>query len=246
MRERMVDHVLDEALRVAGADGSDRGVRDRVVADLRRRHDEDHRAYHDRRHLGEMVAEVRRLSRADRAGDAGSVPASVLLAILHHDAVYDPTAGDNEARSARLARANLAALGLDPGLVDEVARLVLVTRGHRVDRGDRSGALLVDADLWILSSPTDRYDQYVAAVRREYGHLDEAAWRHGRIAVVEALDTHLATTGYLVGPDRDRRRRTRAARENLDRERRDLVDRPEPPATSTPPELGHPGGTTPG
>ncbi len=39
-------------------------------------------------------------------------------AVWFHDAIYDPTRQDNEAESARLARARLTADGVDPAVVE--------------------------------------------------------------------------------------------------------------------------------
>ena len=83
------------------------------------------RAYHDFGHVGDVLA------RADEvaAGPGWRDPAAVRLAILYHDAVYEPARRDNEARSARLAREHLARwdTGVDP---DRVAALVELTARH--------------------------------------------------------------------------------------------------------------------
>jgi len=85
--------------------------------------------------------------------------------------------------------------------------------------------VLVDADLWILAAPADRYDRYVEDVRAEYAHVTDNAWVIGRSAV---LDLFLAAGDelYAAGPDRDRRRRGAGALANLTRERAALRRRP--------------------
>jgi predicted metal-dependent HD superfamily phosphohydrolase len=47
--------------------------------------------------------------------------------------------------------------------------------------------LLCDADLAILASDDDRYAEYAAAIRREYAHVPEDAFRAGRQQVLRAL-----------------------------------------------------------
>ena len=64
---------------------------------------------------------------------------------------------------------------------------MVLTAGHRVEAGDRAGAALCDADLGVLGSPAPAYQAYVSAVRREYRHLDDEAFRGGRIAVLAGL-----------------------------------------------------------
>ena len=139
---------------------------------MRARYAEPHRRYHTVEHLDEVLAAVGEL--ADLADDLPAVE----QAALFHDAVYDPRAapGVNEAASAELARA--------AGCDDEVVRLVLLTAGHEVGSGDCNGAVLVDADLWILGASPERYDRYVRDVRAEHAHVGDEAWRAGRSAVL--------------------------------------------------------------
>ena len=138
---------------------------------------EPQRAYHDRTHLAEVLDAVDELG----GGDV------VRLAAWFHDAVYDPTRNDNEARSAAWAEAALVELGHDRRRVAEVARLVRLTRTHAPAAGDRDGAVLCDADLAILGAAPDRYARYAAGVRREYAHVDDAAFALGRGRVLRAL-----------------------------------------------------------
>lgn len=171
------------------------GARDDVAgagAALLGRWAEKHRGYHDLAHLDEV------LTRIDLLADEAAAPDVVRLAAWYHDAVYDPTAGDNEERSAELAVQALRRLGLAPDLVDEVARLVRLTATHQPAEGDRNGAVLCDADLGVLAATAARYSTYVEGVRREYAHLDDATFARGRAAVLRGLLGHprLFRTAY--------------------------------------------------
>ncbi|HKJ55062.1 MAG TPA: hypothetical protein VJ978_03670 [Nitriliruptoraceae bacterium] len=170
---------------------------------------EGHRRYHTTQHLREMVVEVARLE--------GAVPPAFAGAIIIHDVVYDPERDDNELASADRARVDLDGLVAEE-LVATVVRLVLLTAEHEVDDDDALGALVVDADLWILASPPPRYDRYVQDVRREYAHLDEATWRQGRAEVLRHLRARMDAHGFLVGERPDRQARTRQAVVNIERE----------------------------
>lgn len=181
--------------------------------DLLGRYAEPHRAYHDQQHLTEMLDTIDEL-----AGEATD-PDSVRLAAWFHDAVYDPEApaGANEESSAQLAEAELAAYGLGEDKIAEVGRLVRLTASHTATDGDSNGAVLCDADLRILAADRRRYDEYTAAVRREYAHVPDTDFRRGRAAVLEKLgDGRIFTTKPA------RRRWERPARDNLDRELRGL------------------------
>jgi predicted metal-dependent HD superfamily phosphohydrolase len=141
---------------------------------------EPHRRYHNTAHLSEV------LSHADELADHAVDPAAVKLAAWYHDAVY---AGrpDDEENSARRAETELAALGLSPALIAEVARLVRLTATHDPRRGDRNGEALSDADLSILAAPPDKYVAYAAAVRSEYSHLADDVFSAGRALVLHTL-----------------------------------------------------------
>ena len=159
------------------------GTRPDVVAagqDLLARYDEPHRRYHDRRHLAEVLAALRRLT----AGSA--VPPTVVCAAWLHDAVHDGR-DDDEERSAVLATRVLGDLGVAPDAVDEVARLVRMTLTHDPAPDDAGGALLSDADLAVLGADPARYARYAADVRQEYAHVDADAFRSGRTAVLRTL-----------------------------------------------------------
>jgi predicted metal-dependent HD superfamily phosphohydrolase len=141
---------------------------------------EPHRRYHDLGHLAAVLGLVGEL------GGAAADPDAVRLAAWYHDAVYDPERTDNEQVSAERARAGLRGLVPDER-IDEVVRLVLLTAGHDPEPDDANGAVLSDADLAVLAGPPDTYAAYASAVRAEYGHLSDAEFTAGRIAVLERL-----------------------------------------------------------
>ncbi len=62
-----------------------------------------------------------------------------------------------------------------------------MTLTHDPAPADLHGALLCDADLAVLGSSPQRYGRYAADVRREYAHVDDAAFREGRTAVLRTL-----------------------------------------------------------
>lgn len=150
-------------------------VREELIA----RYGEPHRRYHTMAHIEDCLAQAAAstdLSPSDRA--------LIEAAIWFHDAIYDPTRADNEAESARLARDRLSAAGASEHLIGEVERLILLTAGHAVEPSDRIGARLVSIDLSILGAEPGRYDAYARAIREEYAHVPEPAYRAGRAAIM--------------------------------------------------------------
>lgn len=169
---------------------------------------EESRGYHDVRHLSEVLARLDELADAGTAYDR--VP--VLLAAWFHDAVYDGER-DAEERSAAWAEDALPAV-VDGATVAEVARLVRLTEAHRPDDEDANGCALSDADLGVLAAPQERYDEYVAAVRKEYRHLPDDVFTAGRADVLRELvaKPRLFHTGYALAHWEE------PARRNVERE----------------------------
>jgi predicted metal-dependent HD superfamily phosphohydrolase len=169
--------------------------------ELMRRYAEPHRRYHTTTHLTEVLDRVDEL-----AAEADDVEA-VRLAAWFHDAIYDPTAQDNEERSAELAEHLLAG---HPA-VAEVARLVRLTTTHDPAEGDRDGAVLCDADLAILAAEPGRYAAYAAAVREEYAAVPDEDFRRGRADVLRRL----LELPALFHTSKGRERWEQAARHNV-------------------------------
>jgi predicted metal-dependent HD superfamily phosphohydrolase len=139
------------------------------------------RGYHNTQHLREILERVHELS--VNGAEFDRMP--VLLAAWFHDSVYDARP-DAEKRSAALAAETLPTL-VDPEVIDEVVRLVLLTERHRPGDDDANGCALVDADLAILASSAERYAEYVASVRKEYAHISDDEFAQGRAAILHDL-----------------------------------------------------------
>jgi predicted metal-dependent HD superfamily phosphohydrolase len=207
-----VTSLVDEfraAARSAGATADDADL-DAAGEYLLSRWSEPQRHYHTVAHLSAVLTVV-----DDFAGLAPH-PERVRLAAWMHDAVYDPRAlGDaNERDSAEFAAGLLATLGVPAQVADEVARLVGLTAGHATGPDDPDGELLCDADLAILAGDDEAYAAYTAAIRQEYAHVPDAAFKDGRAQVLKAL-LELPTI-YRLEPLREQWEAR--ARANLERE----------------------------
>jgi predicted metal-dependent HD superfamily phosphohydrolase len=183
-----------------------------VFDDVVGRHRAPERRYHGVRHVTWTVRHVRELSAIVPVADE----AAVIAAAFFHDAVYDVTADDNEARSAALAERVLSELGWSDDRCSRVARLIIATAGHEptddadADAADKADeAVMVDADLAVLGSEPAAYQAYVTGVRAEYGQLDDEQWRTGRRAVLRRFLGRESL--YSTEPGRSRwERRARA------------------------------------
>lgn len=165
------------------------------------------RAYHTVGHAERVMREARELASAEGLDDLSAAVA--VVAAGYHDAVHRAGRGGDEDASARLAEAELRAVGVPAEVARSVAEAVRATRDHR----PRTPAeqVLVDADLAVLGDEPDSYARYVEAVRREYPGLTDREFAAGRLEVLERL----AARDPLYATATQRRRRGGRARDNL-------------------------------
>jgi len=155
-----------------------------LYAALERAYATPPRAYH---HFGH-VADV--LAFAQEAPSYRAWPA-VELAVLFHDAVYQPGAADNERRSADLCRRWVSQLAPSrAAYVDQACALILLTANHgglsRDELTDDARHFL-DADLAILGADPERFRAYDEAIRSEHAYLEPAVYTRGRAAFIARM-----------------------------------------------------------
>ncbi len=148
-----------------------------IVDGLLARFDEPRRHYHDARHMAACVS----MAAAHRAH--APHPNEVVLALLFHDAIYDPQARDNEARSATLADDALSSLGAGDAIRARIVRLVMATAGHEA-AGDADAELVLACDLAILGADEATFDAFERDIRAEYAFVPDDAYRAGRSRVL--------------------------------------------------------------
>jgi predicted metal-dependent HD superfamily phosphohydrolase len=162
---------------------------------LRRPLDSVGRYYHNFRHILDCLEQM-----ALCEGKLAD-PRAVAAAIWFHDAIYEPSRSDNEAQSADVAAFHLGTVGESPSFVATVSQLILDTR-HTAPPATRDGESLVDIDLSILGRSPEVFDAYDRAIRREYAHVPEDAYRTGRAAVLRSFLSRPAI--YRTAPFRER------------------------------------------
>jgi predicted metal-dependent HD superfamily phosphohydrolase len=154
-----------------------------LIAECQRLHTDSRRGYHGWSHPLALLALL-----PDIAASL-SDPLAVECAILLHDAVYDPVRSDNERQSADLARRLLAGR-VGPASLERAVSLIGATERHLVPEGltpeeEQDARIFLDMDLSILGAEIEAFDAYEAGVRHEYSHVQEAAFRKGRAAILE-------------------------------------------------------------
>ncbi len=138
------------------------------LAEIEAAHAQPPRAYHNLGHVQALLLHHRDVA----AGPGWRQPREVALAMLYHDAVYEAGRGDNEARSAAMARVAIARWLPDAGVdAERVAALITLTARHgqvRSDELDADAALFLDSDMAILGAPPDVFDAYDRGIAEEY------------------------------------------------------------------------------
>lgn len=159
---------------------------------------EPQRRYHVLRHLGQFFQHLERFCFQGQSGKLSLEGQALKIAVFFHDIVYDPTARDNEERSAILAESFLRENGLTE-LIPPVCTLIRATASHMAGAnlplsgtGLSSEALhlFLDCDLLILAAKPRAYRTYVEAVEYEYSHLPRATFNQGRAAFLAAFLKH--------------------------------------------------------
>ena len=151
------------------------------------------RAYHDFMHVREVLHHY-----ADVAtGPGWAQPVEVYLAVLYHDAIYQPGRKDNEVLSARFAMDQVTQWLPEHGIDTlRVAELINLTARHGqfspADFGEDGFALdarhFLDCDMAILGAEPEAFDAYDRGIAEEYrGHIPGFLFRLNRKRFLKGL-----------------------------------------------------------
>jgi predicted metal-dependent HD superfamily phosphohydrolase len=157
----------------------------RLLDRLSARYAEVHRHYHTWAHVLACLDARRQIT-------AAALP-EVDLALLFHDAIYEPLASDNEARSAQLLIEEGRRAWLHEGLLQRAQVLVAATK-HGSDGGidTEEACVVADADLSILGADRETFEAYELLVRIEFACCDDATYAAGRGRVLRSFLEHPA------------------------------------------------------
>lgn len=172
----------------------------RLLDGLKARYGEPQRHYHTWDHIGALKRHYDDLSAHWRR------PVPVLWALYWHDAIYDPTASDNEELSAQLLEAEGSSVLAEDDLALG-AQIIRATAKHEIPGGldpddENDLALFLDIDLSILGAAAPVFDQYEADVRAEYAFVPDEAFRAGRLRILKSFSDR--ETIYFTAEGRQR------------------------------------------
>lgn len=141
---------------------------------------EGRRHYHNQRHIAECLGEF------DAARHLVGQAEAVELALWFHDAVYNARAGDNEERSAALAKRCLDEAGVSALISNAVVELVMATKHHQPGENVDAG-VMIDIDLSILGQSEERFLAYEGQIRKEYKWVPQIIFRPKRATILEGF-----------------------------------------------------------
>jgi predicted metal-dependent HD superfamily phosphohydrolase len=144
------------------------------LVQLTRLYQEPHRKYHDLAHIAQMfdMAKVARIQLTE----------SQTLAIWYHDAVYRAGDGENEHKSAQLARKHLENV-VDGKVLREVETIINDTQTHKASI--ELSRAVIDLDLSILGANPDSYQVYMRLIRKEYSMVPYNKYAASRSKMLE-------------------------------------------------------------
>lgn len=162
------------------------------------------RHYHNLTHLSNMFNQLEQCESMIHDWDC------VVFALFYHDYIYKSTAKDNEEQSAEEAKRKLSSLGFANSKISLVHELIIATKTHQQHQNPDIN-LFTDADLSILGSSRDEYDQYTKQVRQEYSIYPDILYKPGRRKVLQ----HFLDMPFIYKSEFFRHRLETIARQNI-------------------------------
>jgi predicted metal-dependent HD superfamily phosphohydrolase len=165
------------------------------------------RHYHNLTHLENLITELNEVQSSTKNWDA------VLFTVFYHDVIYKAHRSDNEEESARLATKHLQMLDCDNELIEQVNKLILATKSHKLS-DDEDVNLFTDADLSILGKEWDTYKTYSSNVRKKYAIYPDLLYKPGRKKALQ----HFLAMERIFKTDHFYSKYETSARKNMEQE----------------------------
>ncbi|MBO0348480.1 hypothetical protein J0895_05040 [Phormidium pseudopriestleyi FRX01] len=160
---------------------ADRKLGKKILFNLVSTYSHPQRYYHNLGHIQFMMEILDRMKPL-----AKDFPA-IYLSTWFHDVIYDPTASDNEEKSAEYAGEILPTLNIPASTIAATQTMILKTKHHEAAENELDTQILLDADWAILATEPTEYQFYTQAIRREFVAYSEADYRRGRTQFLKGL-----------------------------------------------------------
>lgn len=139
---------------------------------------EKSRHYHNLNHLEHLYKELCAVKTKIYNWDA------VLFALFYHDVIYDVHSTHNEAESAQVAEARLKEIQVPESIISRITHHIDATKNYANTNNDDTN-YFVDADLSILGSSAEAYQEYSEKIRKEYAAIPDHKYFNARKDVLK-------------------------------------------------------------
>jgi predicted metal-dependent HD superfamily phosphohydrolase len=150
----------------------------KILEEVISKYSEPHRSYHNLSHVYSL------LMMAEEYYDFIENPILFELSIWFHDLIYDPSRNDNEEKSAERALELLSPFLAD-SFLENLKQMILSTIEHAPILKDQDNELFLDLDMSVLATEPTIYNQYTAAIRKEFSIFSDELYQAGRKSVLE-------------------------------------------------------------
>ena len=165
------------------------------------------RFYHTMNHLENMLIELDLVKTEIQDFD------SVFYALVYHDIIYQASSIDNEKRSAELAVKRLKEIQFPDDKIELVKKLIEATAKHQYSEVSDCN-YFIDADLCILGTSPELYEEYSKQIRQEYIIYPDVLYNEGRKKVL----IHFLEMSRIFKSDYFYSKFENQARKNLNKE----------------------------
>ncbi|KAF2518632.1 hypothetical protein E0W68_07700 [Flavobacterium salilacus subsp. salilacus] len=165
------------------------------------------RHYHTIQHLENMYNELNECH--DEIADRDTI----LFSLFYHDIIYDTSKKDNEEKSADVAVNRLNQIEYPENKIALCRKQILATKSHTLSNNNDTN-LFTDADLSILGSSWQNYEQYYKQIRKEYSIYPDFLYKPGRKKVLQ----HFLDMESIFKTELFRNKYENTARHNLYKE----------------------------
>lgn len=157
---------------------NDETFADTLWEEIEKAYTQKGRHYHNLSHLVHMLEET--ASVLSEIND----PDTLCCSIFYHDVIYNVKRQDNEEKSADMGIQRALDIGLGVKSAKLCKQQILATKSHAVsDNMDTN--YLTDIDLSVLGAESDVYQNYTAAIRKEYSIYPGFLYKRGRKKVLK-------------------------------------------------------------
>nr|WP_299030955.1 hypothetical protein [uncultured Tenacibaculum sp.] len=170
-------------------------------------HTDKKRYYHTLVHLENLLFQLSQVKTEISSWN------TILFTLFYHDVIYNSLKSNNEEKSTEFAIERMQLLSVPKEIIKRCENQILATKHHKVSE-DTDTNYFTDADLAILGSNWETYEQYYKNVRKEYAVYPNLVYNSGRKKALK----HFLTMDNIFKTEYFHQKFEKAARENIQRE----------------------------